>query len=1184
MAIPGSVRLLFSIAALAVAMPLFAQIQFEDVSGVSGVDQVMTETWGASWGDFDGDGRPDIFVNNHRNGPSLFQNFGNDLFTDVALGTDITGTWLQNPFADQHAAAWADFDNDGDQDVYITGNDGWLFENVPAGLHHRPGMIPIPSFSGNSSLWFDHNNDGLLDLKSPGWHRGTRTNTQLLEQQSPGQFIELATSSGIGEDCGTLGGLSNAIANELRAGYIADINDDGSAEFMCLLKSGSFAEGGIAYTYGDGEADRLTGVPSSDKVRDAVIADFDGDLKQDIFFVNGTMRPSDAHQPDANTVESLLAVTADNQKVLHIQGSGEVTFDISWNVGDTWRKFTPERYIYIGAGGYQPASTLFTLDSADEANWGVRSFNPARDNIMVIGYDTTLGEWQIIQPGGGRTQQAYFIIYSDSGLTLAGLDTNITADGPVMPSLYMNQDPGFNEEAAIRGFDKELCVTVVAGDFDNDMDQDIILGCRGGSQNIANVVYENLGNGIFTKLADPGAVVGIIGSAVSAGAGTTESLVTADYDVDGFLDVFATNGLNLQPKGFGGPLQLFRNVGNSNHWLEFDFAGTLSNRDGVGAKIYVTTADGTVQLREQNGGYHRWSQNHMRLHFGLATHTAADIEVRWPSGTVDYFTNVTADNVYVINEGGSLDALTLGTPRPYKCSQPAYASSVDHAFIVWKNCYNGTWYIRGVGGGIDTVYTGTVEVSGGTVSNISETSIDADDLVDLSNGVLSFTFHSGKNGQDGLNFYVPSNADVCLSVSSDNPAPLLLGVDKNEYLTEFDLNTLGECRSGGNYFSALFVDSDSSVTSLATSDALIASGGIANTTLPLSVVDLTKGDRAGNFSQEQSFPYQDTFVAQITGEFEIDTAGIHTFGTNSDDGVRLRVNGIDVIVDDTLHDAEDRFGSIDLTAGIHSFELTFFHNLGSAALELFAAAGTHTDFSGVFNLLEPPSVPDTDGDGFNDNDDDFPADPNEWTDTDGDGVGDNGDIFPLDPTESADTDGDGFGDNADVFPEDPDEWIDTDGDGIGDNSDPYPDDPYNDPSESCGEPVFDKNSELGTFLWEDCDGSGMWHLRVTGGGLPMVTSYDGVIESTGGLISLTEYSIEPSDILDTVSNPDELAYVLIAYNTGIDGFDFVPAVDACFIPGGSGLPVYLGDSRTVLLTADLELDDLGACTELQCHP
>jgi hypothetical protein len=112
----------------------------------------------------------------------------------------------------------------------------------------------------------------------------------------------------------------------------------------------------------------------------------------------------------------------------------------------------------------------------------------------------------------------------------------------------------------------------------------------------------------------------------------------------------------------------------------------------------------------------------------------------------------------------------------------------------------------------------------------------------------------------------------------------------------------------------------------------------------------------------------------------------------------------------------------------------------------------------------------------------------------------------------------------------------------------------------------------------------MWHLRVTGGGLPMVTSYDGVIESTGGLISLTEYSIEPSDILDTVSNPDELAYVLIAYNTGIDGFDFVPAVDACFIPGGSGLPVYLGDSRTVLLTADLELDDLGACTELQCHP
>ena len=51
-------------------------------------------------------------------------------------------------------------------------------------------------------------------------------------------------------------------------------------------------------------------------------------------------------------------------------------------------------------------------------------------------------------------------------------------------------------------------------------------------------------------------------------------------------------------------------------FLQLDLVGTTSNRDAVGAKVYVT-AGGVTQYREQNGGYHRWSQNFMRLHFGL---------------------------------------------------------------------------------------------------------------------------------------------------------------------------------------------------------------------------------------------------------------------------------------------------------------------------------------------------------------------------------------------------------------------------------------------------------------------------------------------------------------------------------------------------------------------------------------
>lgn len=71
------------------------------------------------------------------------------------------------------------------------------------------------------------------------------------------------------------------------------------------------------------------------------------------------------------------------------------------------------------------------------------------------------------------------------------------------------------------------------------------------------------------------------------------------------------------------------------------------------------------------------------------------------------------------------------------------------------------------------------------------------------------------------------------------------------------------------------------------------------------------------------------------------------------------------------------------------------------------------------------NIPDSDGDGWNDAIDAFPADASEWVDSDGDGVGDNGDAFPDDESETADTDADGVGDNADIYPNRPDPGAST---------------------------------------------------------------------------------------------------------------------------------------------------------------
>ena len=91
---------------------------------------------------------------------------------------------------------------------------------------------------------------------------------------------------------------------------------------------------------------------------------------------------------------------------------------------------------------------------------------------------------------------------------------------------------------------------------------------------------------------------------------------------------------------------------------------------------------------------------------------------------------------------------------------------------------------------------------------------------------------------------------------------------------------------------------------------------------------------------------------------------------------------------------------------------------------------------------------DGDGDGWSDVNDSHPSDITEWNDTDMDGIGDNSDICvdefgnsTIDRLGCLDTDGDGWSDAGDDFPADETEWVDSDMDGIGDNSDIFPNEP-----------------------------------------------------------------------------------------------------------------------------------------------
>ncbi len=612
------------------------QIAFTDVTVAAGVSGNAVESWGAAWGDLDGDGFPDLFVSNHRVPGRLLKNSGLGTFSDATTAADPGKAILNSK--DSHGGVWADVDNDGDQDLtmamapfesyLLVNNNGVLRDEAKA----RGLTIGFTSES-RMPVYFDLNNDGLLDLKLINWLERANNDT-LFIQNSDHSFTRPVGSDGV-----------HCVTSDWA--QLVGLNDTGPLELLCGDRTGFPAAG---YDLSTHVGVRLPIAKVALGI-DAVSGDFDGDLRPDLVILRGVIRPTAVSRVNASRLETQLFIGGNGQYNLTIPTAGSLITELNagnWNVLQTPGGLN---YVYIGASGYHPTSGSLALAPANPKNLGIQA--PAGRSGLFIGYDSANGQWLLTFAARNLSSNAYLVIDSDQPIGTYTLSGTQAGNGPMTPVLLHNTPSGLIDSTAASGLTPVHCVSGVAGDFDNDMDLDLFLACRDGAENLANVVFENLGNGTFRQLAVTGAE-GLVGPAISAPAGTSESVVTADYDEDGFLDLFVTNGLNLRPKGFGGDNQLFHNAGNSNGWLEFDLVGVASNRDGLGAKILVQ-AGGVTQYREQNGGYHRWSQNHTRIHVGLGSYDQADVvTVIWPSGTKDVFENVAANHIYTVTEGGGI--------------------------------------------------------------------------------------------------------------------------------------------------------------------------------------------------------------------------------------------------------------------------------------------------------------------------------------------------------------------------------------------------------------------------------------------------------------------------------------------------------------------------------------------------
>ncbi len=189
-------------------------------------------------------------------------------------------------------------------------------------------------------------------------------------------------------------------------------------------------------------------------------------------------------------------------------------------------------------------------------------------------------------------------------------------------------------------------------DYDNDSWQDLF---------VVNDIYPN---SLFRNPGrPPGAMPPWQDVAASVGAAQLHRQFTglvADFDNDGWLDLCHRYPQGPAPLLPQHGMQLLQSSGGQNHWIKIRTVGSASNRDGIGARISVTT--GTHRQRQWvRSGTGYMTSGDLRLHFGLGSATTVDhIEVHWPSGQRQSLTGIGVDQILTLHE----PSFTLvGTPQ-----------------------------------------------------------------------------------------------------------------------------------------------------------------------------------------------------------------------------------------------------------------------------------------------------------------------------------------------------------------------------------------------------------------------------------------------------------------------------------------------------------------------------------------
>jgi len=543
------------------------------------------------------------------------------------------------------------------QFIDVARESGLNAKTIFGGEHKNKYLLET---TGCGIAFYDYDNDGWLDIfvvngtRLEGFPKGQEPICHLYKNNRDGTFTDVTLKAGVG-----------------RSGWgqgccIGDYDNDGWDDLFVTY----YGQNILWHNNGDGtftDATIKAGL-MQDRLRwnsGCAFVDYDRDGRLDLFVANYIdLDLKTAPVPESGPCLYKAVMVAcgppglpGSKNILyHNNGNGTFT-DVS------------------GAAGITKTDGTYGLGvlTADFDNDGWTDIYVADDSMPSILYHNRKnGTFVDISVDAGCALSADGKPQAGMGVSAADYDgdgnidilkTNFAGD---TPSLYRNlgnntfEDATF--EAGLGANTRFLGWGAGFIDFDNDSWPDILL-CNGhvypevekleteAGYAQRKVLYKNLRNGHFEDVSMLGGP-GITDTAPDRGA------AFGDFDNDGDIDVVA-NCTNAIP-------QLLRcDSRTGNNWIKVKCVGTKSNRSAIGTRLrcLIKGPDGKShqQIDEVRSGGSYYSQNDLRVHFGLGKSDKVDLlEVRWPTGVTESFKDLPVNKLFRIEEGkGTVTATEL---------------------------------------------------------------------------------------------------------------------------------------------------------------------------------------------------------------------------------------------------------------------------------------------------------------------------------------------------------------------------------------------------------------------------------------------------------------------------------------------------------------------------------------------